>query len=205
MWLGAVESGHDRVTRTVLGGIRRSSRMEPPAVLKLLFYRHRFFGTPLSDMFQQSLRGPSFWTVAEREIFATATSEANECPFCYSAHHAIAGAYIDIGVVDSALTGNGDSPLRPEAQAMIEFLRRMTRDPDGLTPADADKVRQAGVSAEAFEEAVWVGTFFNVINRMLNTFGAPALDERGSRVGARFIKSFGYRVPAPIRLFSRGT
>ncbi|WP_069162090.1 carboxymuconolactone decarboxylase family protein [Nocardia altamirensis] len=204
MYIGAIESGHDRPTKVVLGTMELFSRIPVPAVLKVLFYRHRFFGTPLSDLFQQVMRGPSFWTVAEREIFATQASKANECPFCASAHHAIAGAYTDINVVKLSLAQGADSPARPEAQAMLEFLAKMVRDPDGLTPGDADKVRHAGVSAEAFEEAVWVGTTFNVINRMLNTVGAAALEPKEARIGARFIKTFGYKVPPPVRFFSRG-
>ncbi|MEV6557181.1 hypothetical protein AB0M22_15795 [Nocardia sp. NPDC051756] len=205
MWLEAVESGHDRPTRLMFGMMRRFSKIDLPAVLKVTFYRNHFLGTPLSDLIQQAMRGPSFWTVAEREIFATATSRANECPFCASAHHAIAGAYVDIQVVDLALQDGADSPLRPEARAMLEFLRKLARDPDGLTPDDADTVRQAGVSAEAFDEAVWVGTTFGVINRMLNAFGAQALAPEEARGGARFIKAAGYRVPPPIRIFSRDT
>ncbi len=103
---------------------------------------------------------------------------------------------------DTALADG--SSLRPEAQAMVEFLGKMTRDPGGLTPGDADKVRHAGVSTEAFDEAVWVGAAFSVINRMMNTFGAGPLDNKESRVGARFIKTFGYKIPPPITLFSRG-
>ncbi|WP_378735904.1 carboxymuconolactone decarboxylase family protein [Nocardia brasiliensis] len=204
MWIGAIESGHDRPTRVVLRTMELFSRMEVPAVLKVLFYRHRFFGSPLSELIQQAMRGPSFWTVAEREIFATATSQANECPFCASAHHAIAGVYTDINVVRLALADGDVSPLRPEAQAMLDFLRKMTRDPDGLTTGDADKIRHAGVSAEAFDEAVWVGTTFNVINRLMNTVGADPLESRDARVSARFIKAAGYKVPPPVRLFSRG-
>ncbi|WP_040772789.1 carboxymuconolactone decarboxylase family protein [Nocardia pneumoniae] len=204
MWLEAVKSGHDRPTRFVLWTMRRFSGVEVPAVLKVLFYRHRFFGSPLSDLIQDAMRGPSYWTVAEREIFATHTSQANECPFCATSHEAIAGAYADAGVVTRALADGADSPLRPEARAMLGFLAKMARDPDGLTAEDAALVRLAGVSEEAFDEAVWVGTCFNVINRMMNTVGAGPLDEKQRPLSARFIKLVGYRMPPPVTLFSRG-
>ncbi|WP_433681904.1 carboxymuconolactone decarboxylase family protein [Nocardia sp. CA-119907] len=184
--------------------MERFSGAEVPAVLKVLFYRHRYFGTPLSDLIQDALRGPSFWTVAEREIFATRASQSNECPFCHSAHRGIAGAYLAADLVDEALAGGDSSPLRPEARAMLEFVGKMVRDPDGLTPGDADKIRQSGVTAEAFDEAVWVATFFSVINRVMNTVGAEALEDRQTRLSARFIKAFGYRTPPPVRYFSRG-
>jgi uncharacterized peroxidase-related enzyme len=204
MWLEAVRSGHDRPTRFVLWTMRRFSGVEVPAVLKVLFYRHRFFGSPLSDLIQEAMRGPSYWTVAEREIFATHTSQANECPFCATSHEAIAGAYIDPDVVTRALADGADSPLRPEARAMLGFLAKMARDPEGLTAQDAAVVRLAGVSRDAFDEAVWVGTCFNVINRMMNTVGAGPLEGRQPSVSARFIKLAGYRMPPPVTLFSRG-
>ncbi|WP_433197586.1 carboxymuconolactone decarboxylase family protein [Nocardia sp. CA-107356] len=204
MWLNAVESGQDRPARIMFAGMERFGRTEVPAVMKVLCYRHRYFGTPLSDLIQDAMRGPSCWTVAEREIFATRASQSNECPFCHSAHRGIAGAYLATDLVDEALADGDDSPLRPEARAMLEFVGKMVRDPDGLTPGDADKIRRAGVTAEAFDEAMWVATLFNVINRIMNTVGAEALEDHQSRVGARFIKAFGYRTPPPVRYFSRG-
>ncbi|MFX0573191.1 carboxymuconolactone decarboxylase family protein [Nocardia nepalensis] len=204
MWLDAVESDQELPARIMFAGMERFGRTEVPAVLKVLFYRHRYFGTPLSDLIQDAMRGPSFWSIAEREIFATRASQSNECPFCDTAHRGIAGAYIATDLVDEALVDGDNSPLRPEARAMLEFVGKMVRDPDGLTPGDADKIRQAGVTAEAFDEAVWVATFFNVINRVMNTVGAEALEDHQARVGARFIKAFGYRTPLPIRLLSRG-
>ncbi|WP_433729836.1 carboxymuconolactone decarboxylase family protein [Nocardia sp. CA-129566] len=203
MWLDAVESRQGRPARTMFACMERFSGAEVPAVLKVLFYRHRYFGTPLSDLIQDALRGRSFWTVAEREIFATRVSQSNECPFCQSAHRGIAGAYVSIDQVDEALADGDNSPLRREARAMLEFVGKMVRNPDGLTPGDADKVRRAGVTADAFDEAVWVATLFNVINRVMNTVGAEALEASRAQVGARFIKAFGYRTPPPVRFLSR--
>ncbi|WP_433524086.1 carboxymuconolactone decarboxylase family protein [Nocardia pseudovaccinii] len=204
MWLDAVESGQELPARIMFATMHRLGRTEVPAVMKVICYRHRYFGTPLSDLIQDAMRGESFWTVAEREIFATRTSQSNECPFCDSAHRGIAGAYIASDLVDEALADGDNSPLRPEARAMLEFVGKMVRDPDGLTPGDADKVRAAGVTAEAFDEAVWVATLFNVINRVMNTVGAEALEADEAQIGARFIKAFGYRTPPPVRYLSRG-
>jgi hypothetical protein len=50
-------------------------------VIKTLTYRPTFFGNPFSDVVQSALRGPSFWTVAERELFAGWVSARNQCMF----------------------------------------------------------------------------------------------------------------------------
>lgn len=61
--------------------MRTVGRMEPPDVVKTLLYRPDFFGKPYSAAVQQAMRGPSDWTVGERELFAAFTSRLNECHF----------------------------------------------------------------------------------------------------------------------------
>ena len=52
-----------------------------PDVIRTLMYRSEFFGRPASRAFQRVLRGPSPWSVPERELFAAYTSRLNQCPF----------------------------------------------------------------------------------------------------------------------------
>jgi hypothetical protein len=52
-----------------------------PDVIKTLTYRPDFFGRPASRAFQRVMRGPSPWSVPERELFAAYTSRLNQCPF----------------------------------------------------------------------------------------------------------------------------
>jgi hypothetical protein len=61
--------------------LRRVTGQEPSDVLKLLNYRPQFFGAQFSILVQDALRGPSPWTVGERELFAAWTSRLNECEF----------------------------------------------------------------------------------------------------------------------------
>jgi hypothetical protein len=55
--------------------------MNPSDMRKLLLYRGKRFGSPMSDAFQDVLRGPSEWSVGERELFAAYVSAQNQCPF----------------------------------------------------------------------------------------------------------------------------
>ena len=50
-------------------------------VVCMLSYRPDVFGAPFSELLQQVMRGPSAWSVAERELFAAFVSSLNQCPF----------------------------------------------------------------------------------------------------------------------------
>jgi len=81
MRLKQVETGHRLPQRIMLRAMRVAERMEPPDVVKTTLYRREFFGKPYSDVVHQVMRGPSEWTVGERELFAAFTSRLNQCPF----------------------------------------------------------------------------------------------------------------------------
>src|SRR6266567_21974 len=46
-----------------------------------LTYRSGFFGGPYGALLHSVMRGPSAWTVGERELFAAYTSYLNQCPY----------------------------------------------------------------------------------------------------------------------------
>ena len=50
-------------------------------VVRTMRYRSELFGMPFSEALQDVMRGPSEWSVAERELFAAFVSAQNQCPF----------------------------------------------------------------------------------------------------------------------------
>ena len=81
MRLSKVEHGHRLPEKLKLGLIRVLSGQRVPDVVKTLFYRPEVFGRPVSDWTQAVMRGPSEWSVGERELFAAFTSRVNQCVF----------------------------------------------------------------------------------------------------------------------------
>ena len=81
MRLTQLDRGHRLDARLFLGFVRLVSRREPPDVLKTVYYRPEFFGAPYSSLLHDLMRGPSEWSVGERELFAAFTSRLNQCPF----------------------------------------------------------------------------------------------------------------------------
>jgi len=56
-------------------------RVRVPDVIRMLCYRRDFFGAPYDGWIQAILRGPSFWSVWERELMAAFVSRLNQCLF----------------------------------------------------------------------------------------------------------------------------
>ena len=81
MRLKNVERGHRLPQKLMLGMIRLMTRQRAPDVLRTLFYRPELFGKHFGASVQSCLRGPSEWSVGERELFAAFVSKTNQCPF----------------------------------------------------------------------------------------------------------------------------
>jgi hypothetical protein len=81
MRIGRLDHGHTIGQKLVLVLIRLLSGFRAPDVVKTLFYRKAFFGAPQSRLTQDVMRGPSEWTVGERELFAAYVSKLGQCPF----------------------------------------------------------------------------------------------------------------------------
>ena len=80
MRLKKVHSGHRLREKAILGMMRLMTG-HAPGVVRTLMYRKEFFGTPWTALTQQVMRGPSEWTIGERETFAAFVSRLNQCVF----------------------------------------------------------------------------------------------------------------------------
>ncbi len=81
MRLRAVEQRHRFPEKLKLLLIRLLSRRRVPDVVKTTLYRPELWGRPMSAWTQAVMRGPSEWSVGERELFAAFTSRLNQCVF----------------------------------------------------------------------------------------------------------------------------
>ena len=81
MRVPAVEHRHRPAEKLKLFVIRLLSRRRVPDVVKTLMYRPEFWGRPMCAWTQAVMRGPSEWSVGERELFAAFTSRLNKCVF----------------------------------------------------------------------------------------------------------------------------
>ena len=81
MRLDVLDRGHTLGVKALFAVIRVLSGHRAPDVVKTLRYRPEFFGGPMSDLFQAVMRGPSPWSIGDRELMAAYVSRANTCEF----------------------------------------------------------------------------------------------------------------------------
>ena len=67
--------------RLLYAVIRAVSGFRAPDVVRTLRYRKPFFGAAHGAHTHAAMRGPSSWSVGERELFAAFVSRLNECHF----------------------------------------------------------------------------------------------------------------------------
>ena len=81
MRLDILDRGHPLTTKALFALMRIVSGFPAPDVVKTLRYRPEFFGGHMSRVFQEVMRGPSAWSVGDRELMAAFVSRTNACDF----------------------------------------------------------------------------------------------------------------------------
>ena len=81
MRLAILDSGHGFWSKVLFAVIRAVSRQPVLDVIKLVSYRPDFYGEPMKRVTHEAMRGPSAWSVGDRELMAAFVSQINECEF----------------------------------------------------------------------------------------------------------------------------
>jgi uncharacterized peroxidase-related enzyme len=193
MRLGILNEGYGFGTKLLFSLIRLFSRHPVPDAARLTFYRPDFYGSYSKALTHEAMRGPSAWSVAERELMAAYVSKVNDCPFCIGAHTATATQAAGNEVmVAAALSDLESAPVEERLQATLRMLGRLTRD-GYLSTEDVRTVLDTGVSREQVEDALAICYAFNVTNRLANAFGFEVLSQEGFQSGARYLLRRGYQ------------
>jgi len=193
MRLAILDSGHSFGTKALFAFIRAVSRQPVPEVVKLVKYRPDFFGTPMQRVVQQAMRGPSTWSIGDRELMAAFVSKVNECEFCTKAHTAVAArAYHDEAKVSAALSDIETAAIEEPLRATLRLLRKLTRE-HAVGADDIRAVLAAGVSRAQIRDALAVCFAFNTMDRLADTFEFFVPGQAAFEAGAKFLLKRGYR------------
>jgi uncharacterized peroxidase-related enzyme len=193
MRLKILDSGYSFGTKVLFAFIHAVSRHPLPDAAKLVFYRPDFYGAPMKEITQEAMRGPSSWSVGDRELMAAFVSQMNECEFCIGAHTATAArAYQDEAKVSAVLSDLETAPIGEPLRATLRLLGKLTRE-HAVTADDMRAVLAAGVSREQIEDALAVCLAFNTTDRLADAFGFFVPGPKAFEAGAKFLLRRGYR------------
>jgi uncharacterized peroxidase-related enzyme len=193
MRLAILNEGYGFGTKLLFSLIRLFSRQPVPDAARLTFYRPDFYGSYSKALTHEAMRGPSDWSVAERELMAAYISKVNDCPFCIGAHTATAmQASGNEVMVTSALADLESAQVEERQRATLLMLGRLARDRH-LSAEDARAVLDTGVSRQQIEDALAICYAFNVTNRLANAFGFEVMSPEGFQAGAKYLLRRGYR------------
>lgn len=193
MRLQILDSGHSFGTKALFAFIRTVSRQPVLDVVKLVKYRPDFYGGPMSEMTHEAMRGPSAWSVADRELMAAFVAKTNQSEFCIQAHTAVAQrAYGDGKSVSALLSDPGAAAVDEPLRSTLQLLGKLTRE-HTVTAEDMRAVLAAGASRQQIEDALAVCFTFNVIGRLSDAFGFSVPGPEAFAAGAKFLLARGYR------------
>ena len=193
MRLDVLNRGYGPGTRLLFALIRLFSGHPVPDAARLVFYRPDFYGSQAKQFTHEAMRGPSAWSVGDRELMAAYVSKVNESAFCIGAHSATARqAYRDGPKVAAVLADLESAPVEDGLRATLRMLGRLTRE-GKVSAEDMRPVLAAGVSPQQVQDALAVCAAFNTTGRLADAFGFEVLSPEGFDSGAKYLLRRGYR------------
>lgn len=193
MRLEILNSGYSPGTKLLFAVIRMFSRQPVPDAAKLVFYRPDFYGAQAKKLTHEAMRGPSAWSVADRELMAAYVSNVNDSAFCIGAHTATASqAYEDGAKVRAVLADLESAPVEEPLRATLRMLGKLTS-AGAVSADDMREVLATGVSPQQIEDALAVCFAFNTTDRLADAFGFEVLSPEGFEAGAKYLLNRGYR------------
>jgi uncharacterized peroxidase-related enzyme len=116
---------------------------------------------------------------ADRELGAVAASRVNGCAYCASVHALRFTQLTREPEVMARIQRDGaEAALDPRRKAILDYSAKLTRDPAGITPADAALLRAQGLTDLEILDLTHAVAMFAWANRLMQTLGEPAAPAR---------------------------
>lgn len=193
MRLEVLNRGYGPGTKLLFALIRLVSRHPVPDAARLVFYRPDFYGSRAKEFTHEAMRGPSAWSVGDRELMAAYVSQANQSAFCIGAHSATARQACQDGPKVAAVLADLESaPVEEPLRATLRMLGKLTLEGQ-VGAGDMRHVLSAGVSRQQVADALAVCAAFNTTGRLADAFGFAVLSPEGFEAGAKYLLKRGYR------------
>lgn len=166
--------------------------MPSPRTLLEVFQAHPDAARPLIVYHDVLLRGPSAFSVAERELIAAFVSALNACGYCHGIHAATAEAFgVDPRLLEGLVTDIDRAHIDPRLMSVLRFVRKLTLTPSRVVESDRAAIRAAGWPDGALHDVAAICGLFNLMNRIVDGLGISG-DESYTASSARRLHGIGY-------------
>ncbi len=120
-----------------------------------------------TELYNDLMLGDSGLTKLEREMIAVVVSSINKCFYCLAAHGAAVRQLSgDPQLGEMMVMNYRAARLDPRQTAMLDFVEKVTEQPQKVVEADRQILRDTGWSDRDIWDIANVAGFFNMTNRV---------------------------------------
>src|SRR6187455_2784826 len=113
---------------------------------------------------EEVMRGPSPLSLGMRELIGALVSKRSDCSFCACAHAPVAAKFLGQDLVNEVLHDLENSSLELRDKELLRYVGKVAENPASVTPADVERLKDAGWSEEAIYDALTVASLFKFYN-----------------------------------------
>jgi uncharacterized peroxidase-related enzyme len=127
-------------------------------------------GTPMGEMAEILLRGPSTLSLADRELIGTYVSSENDCRYCQTIHGAVAAHYLngDEELVRSVKRDFLSADVSPKLKALLNIAGKVQQGGKCVTSDDIEAARNLGATDLEIHDTVLIAANFCMMNRYVD-------------------------------------
>src|SRR5215469_5448780 len=196
--LRQIERGTRLNHRLLRGFISSASGLRFPGAARVAPRHEALPGASVGAWTQATMRGPSAWSVGERELMAAMVARWNACTVCTAVRATAAARHLGRESVYAALADYRAAPITEGLKMTLAFLEIMTQRPKQLTQERVHAVLASGISIESLIDAIEIGVVFKLISRYANAldFSTPTAPSLTGRLSRRSRAGSGRDLPA---------
>lgn len=169
-----------------------------PGIRGLMIFRPET-ATPLNELVEVLLRGPSTLSRGERELIATHVSARNDCRYCHSIHGAIAAYHLDGNeeLVECVKTDFESADLSEKLKALLAIAGKVQMSGRSVAAEDIERARTAGATDQEIHDTVLIAAVFCMCNRYVDGLATwTPQDPDFYRQRAAIVAEMGYAAAA---------
>ncbi|MHA2169168.1 MAG: peroxidase-related enzyme [Candidatus Kariarchaeaceae archaeon] len=162
---GPLKRAYKRIdgARGSIANVHQSQSLHPKAMMKHL------------DLYMALMYEESPLSRIQRELLGAVTSYFNNCEYCIIHHYeALKSHWSDAPTIKQLVIGKGISALD---FALVEFAKKLTREPDITSDEDIRILRHHGFNDRAILDTILIIGYFNFVNRLVLGTGIPVEGE----------------------------